>query len=100
MKLAEEEMKAKKIVKSGAKTYMEKVENKYKELLTKKILKYNLKEKETFLVNGIEYIQRYLDAVPTMKFTKSAEIPLAKEEIIAEDINLMALSLHDQIKPE
>ena len=53
MKQAEEQLRVKKIVKSGAKTLEEKIEQKYKELLTKKILKISLKQKEFFLVNGI-----------------------------------------------
>lgn len=35
-----------------------------------------------------------------MKFIKNKEIPVIQEEIVPEDINLMALSLNDQIKPE
>ena len=100
MKLAEEDIKVKKIAKSGAKTYLEKIDRKYKDLLAAKVLKHNLKQKEVFLVNGIEYIHRELDSVPIMRFTKYAEVPLAKEEIVAQDLNLAALSQNDQIKPE
>ena len=53
MKQAEEQLRVKKIVKSGAKTLEEKIDQKYKELLTKKILKNSLKQKDFFLVNGI-----------------------------------------------
>lgn len=68
--------------------------------MASKILKHNLKQIDTYLVNGIEYIYRELHSVPTMNFTKNTEIPLKIEEIVPEDINLMALSLNDQIKPE
>jgi hypothetical protein len=100
MKQAEEHLKAKKLLKSGAKTYGERIESKYQELLTKKVLKHSLKQKEIYLVNGIEYIHRELESVPAIKFVKHAEIPLSKEEIVPQEINLMALSLNDQIKPE
>ena len=48
MKQAEEQLRVKKIVKSGAKTLEEKIDQKYKELLTKKILKNSLKQKDFF----------------------------------------------------
>lgn len=35
-----------------------------------------------------------------MKFKQNAEVSLTKEEIVPEEINLMALSLNDQVKPE
>jgi hypothetical protein len=69
--------------------------------LGKKIIKYVLKEKEEHLVNGIEYVHRHLpNMCETIKFTKDTTIPVVNEEIIPEEINLMALSLNDQIKPE
>ena len=34
----------------------------------KQVLKHGLKQRETHLVNGIEYILRELDSVPQMKF--------------------------------
>lgn len=58
MKLAEEEVKAKKILRSGAKTLPERVEAKYRELLSRKVLRHGLKQREVHLVNGIEYIIR------------------------------------------
>lgn len=45
MKLAEEDIRLKKIAKSGAKTYLERIDKKYKELLATKVLKHNLKQK-------------------------------------------------------
>ena len=68
MKLAEEELRAKKTLRSGAKTLSEKVEGKYRELLARKVLRHGLKQRETQLVNGIEYILRELDSVPVMRF--------------------------------
>lgn len=69
--------------------------------MAKKIIKYILKEKDEYLVNGIEYVHRQLpNMCETIKFTKDKTIPLVNEEIVPEEINLMALSLNDQIKPE
>jgi hypothetical protein len=48
-------------VKNNIKTLEEKIDSKYKDLLAKKICKYALKEKEEYLVNGIEYIHRELE---------------------------------------
>lgn len=53
MKQAEEQLRLKKIVKSGVKTLEERIDLKYKDLLAKKLLKNSLKQKEFFLVNGI-----------------------------------------------
>lgn len=72
MKMAEEDIKVKRVAKSGTKTYEEKIEKKYKDLLAAKVLKHNLKQKEVFLVNGVEYIHRELDSIPIMRFTKNA----------------------------
>lgn len=47
----------------------------------KKILRHGLKQRETYLVNGIEYIVRELESVPAMKFTQLQEIPVAREEV-------------------
>lgn len=35
-----------------------------------------------------------------MKFEKHREVAVSKEEVVPEDINLMALSLNDMVKPE
>ena len=48
-------------------------------LFARNILKHNLKQIDTFLVNGIEYIYRELNSVPTMNFTKNTEVPLKIE---------------------
>jgi hypothetical protein len=42
------------------------------------VLKHSLKQKEIYLINGIEYIHRELENVPAMRFTKNAEITLEK----------------------
>jgi hypothetical protein len=35
-----------------------------------------------------------------MKFSRHAEVAVSKEEVVPEEINLMALSLNDMVKPE
>jgi hypothetical protein len=75
--LAEEEIKTKKILKSGIKTLNEKIEIKYKELLSKGILKYAPKHKEQYLVNGIEYVHLELaNLTQPMKFIQEQVIPI------------------------
>ena len=71
------------MVKAGIKTLNEKIDIRLKSLLARKAVKYNLKEKKTFLVNGIEYIHEQLaGAVEKMKFTKHHAVPLIHEEVV------------------
>lgn len=100
MKLAEEELRAKRIARNGTKTLPEKVEAKYRELLMRKVLRHGLKQRESYLVNGIDYIVRELESVAPMRFLREKEVAVAKEEVQPEEINLMALSLNDMVKPE
>ena len=59
------------------------------------------KEKETYMANGIDYILHELPGLAQpLKFVQHKEIPIINEEIEPEEINLAALAVQDQVKPE
>lgn len=65
------------------------------------MLKYAPKQKETHLYNGIEYIHREIEGLAQpMQFPKEQIVPVRQEEVTPQEINLMALSQQDMVKPE
>jgi len=53
------------------------------------------------MANGIDYIHHELPGLAQpLQFVQFKEIPVISEEIEPEEINLAALSVQDQVKPE
>lgn len=101
VKLANEELKQKNIVKNNVKTINEKIEATYKKLLKENILKHEFQKREEFLVKGIEYSLIELSNLCTpINFPHDYHAKIEKEEVQASSIDLLALSLQDQVKPE
>lgn len=70
-------------------------------MLKANVLKQELKEKQEYLTHGIAYIHRAIKGVtPTISFLKNKEIKVEIEQIVSSDIDLLAVSLNDQIKVE
>ena len=100
IKQAEEELHKKNIHRNNIRTLSEKIDATYGKLLKNGTLKHEYKDKDEFLVNGVEYYLREVEGLCLpRKFIETHNVHIEREVIEPENIDLMALSQQDQIQP-
>ena len=101
IKLADEELRRKNILKNNLKTISQKIHHKHHDLLKNGLLAHEFQSRQQFLVKGIEYSFNEVEGIcPNLNFPLHKQVEVKKEDVRPENIDLLALSLTDQIKPE